>query len=533
MIVGERIGLLFGTVRHLKVRQVVNRLTRRWAPRPRLTEPPPCRAPAARLRIPPVAAPVSFLGDGRFRFLNDERRVSPAEYGAPKRGLLWDYNFHYFDGLAAPSPDPGTKGRWIEDWLQHVPAGARPAWDPYPASRRILNWILWAMRPGTILPEGSRTSLGAQVRHLERSLEFHLMANHLLANAVALTAAGAWFGGDEGDRWLESGSRLLRRELNEQFLSDGGHYELSPTYHALILGDLLHLIQIARATGCRPVEEMLLEFARGAASWASAMRRPDGRPPLFNDAAYDQAPPTDDLLAHSEQVLAEAPSTPEPGFTHLEASGYFRFQEGRVFVVGDVGDLGPPYQPGHGHCDMLGFELCWDGAPVVVDTGTSTYETGAIRTRERGTAAHNTVQLGALEQSEIWAGFRVARRAGIETVRSTDDGISARIRGFPPAWSRLERAWDFAGETVRIRDRVLDRGRPGAGPTARLHFHPDVHLVEDSEGRWSANGLALGFTGALSVRNVPYEYAPEFNLRIPARCLEIDFDRELTTVIGP
>ena len=36
------------------------------------------------------------------------------------------------------------------------------------------------------------------------------------------------------------------RELPEQILADGGHFELSPMYHALVLEDLLDLVNIAR-----------------------------------------------------------------------------------------------------------------------------------------------------------------------------------------------------------------------------------------------------------------------------------------------
>jgi hypothetical protein len=181
---------------------------------------------------------------------------------------------------------------------------------------------------------------------------------------------------------------------------------------------------------------------------------------------------------------------------------------------------------------MLSFELCWDGSPVVVDTGTSTYEIGPRRTLERGTSAHNTVQIGALEQTEIWAGFRVARRAKLLEVAVHEESVSARIRAFPRAWSELERSWTFDGETLELRDRVLETPRRDLLHTARLHFHPDVALVGEG-ARWTANGLGFRFQGAGTVRNVEYLYAPEFNRRIPARCLEIEFEGELVTVVGP
>jgi len=38
----------------------------------------------------------------------------------------------------------------------------------------------------------------------------------------------------------------VRRELEEQILPDGGHFERSPMYHAMVLEDLLDLLQLPR-----------------------------------------------------------------------------------------------------------------------------------------------------------------------------------------------------------------------------------------------------------------------------------------------
>ena len=524
-------ALVLRTIRHLRPRQVLDRLTRRWGPTPRIRPAPPVRAPEARLAVPLPPRPISRLGSDTFRLLNLERQVQRDAWVAPGEGRLWDYTFHYFDGLLAPAPDRRAKERWIADWMDRVPVGSRPAWDPYPASRRILNWIRWDLTGGGPLPPEAANSLATQVRHLEETLEYHLMANHLLTNALALVAAGCFFGGEEGDGWRSRGGAILGRELREQFPADGGHYELSPVYHALLLEDLLDVLQMARATGSF-LDRALEETARRASGWLAALRRPDGRVPLFNDAAYGQGPEPDPLLEYAATVLGAPVPHPTDGLLMLRPSGYFRYGHGRLAVFGDAGPPGPPYQPGHAHCDLLSFELCWDGSPLIVDTGTSTYDVGERRHRERGTAAHNTLQVGELEQSEIWAGFRMARRASVRRLEVGPARVEAEIRAFPAAWSRLERSWIFEGETLRIRDRVCELGRMGAPVTARLHLHPGVSLVGEGD-QWMAEGMRIRFEGARAVRRVPYEYAPAFNRRIPGICLEADVGNELVTVLGP
>jgi hypothetical protein len=271
-----------------------------------------------------------------------------------------------------------------------------------------------------------------------------------------------------------------------------------------------------------------------ALRWIERVIRPDGRIPLINDASYDASSAPGPIAAYAARLgLSTDADAPAPGLTFQVESGLMRYERGRMFVVGELCDVIPPYQPGHTHCGMGSFELCWDGVPIVVDTGTSTYERGLRRHLERGTAAHNTVQLGHAEQSEIWASFRMGRRASVQSAQVDGDALHGRIRAFPGAWATLDRSWIFDGEELTIRDRVVERPASAGRPTARLHFHPDVRLAENDEGGWSANGLALSFEGAQAVRDVAYEYAPEFNRRLPARCLEIDFDRELLTVIRP
>ena len=50
------------------------------------------------------------------------------------------------------------------------------------------------------------------------------MGNHLLENAMALVFTSVFF--RDKKQWNKA-SKLLIRELDEQILSDGGHYELS------------------------------------------------------------------------------------------------------------------------------------------------------------------------------------------------------------------------------------------------------------------------------------------------------------------
>ena len=122
---------------------------------------------------------------------------------------------------------------------------------------------------------------------------------------------------------------------------------------------------------------------------------------------------------------------PETGY------GVIRNPESRSALIFDCGPLGPDYQPGHGHCDVLSYELSLQGQRVVVDTGVSTYEPGPERSYERSTAAHNTLRIDGEEQAEIWASFRVGRRPRVGQMRGGSNGGFPFLSGEHDAYRRL------------------------------------------------------------------------------------------------
>ena len=156
---------------------------------------------------------------------------------------LWLYNLHYFDGLAASADDEhrALQRRLVARWIAENPPGHGNGWEPYPISLRLVNWIKWSLS-GEALDRAWLASLAVQARWLARHIEWHLLGNHLLANAKALLFAGLFFDGPEAWRWFEQGLSIYEREIPRQILADGGHFELSPMYHAIILEDFLDVL---------------------------------------------------------------------------------------------------------------------------------------------------------------------------------------------------------------------------------------------------------------------------------------------------
>ena len=183
-----------------------------------------------------------MIGPVSWHFLNLNGDLNKLGWQNNQRSKLWRYNQHYFDDLN--SVDAKKRVNWhkniIEIWVKDNPLAFGLGWDPYPTSLRIVNWVKW-VKKGNNLSENAIQSLAVQSRWLAKRIEWHLLGNHLFVNAKALIFSGLFFEGDEADLWLLKGMNILKKELPEQFLSDGGQFELSPMYHALAVIDLLDL----------------------------------------------------------------------------------------------------------------------------------------------------------------------------------------------------------------------------------------------------------------------------------------------------
>jgi len=369
----------------------------------------------------PIHRSDAWQTKGRVRLLN--RSVSlgwPPDWSAPSEDRLWCYNLHYFADLPSASSTPARS--WladlVDDWIDRNPPGTSTAWEPFPISQRVVNWVKWILNGGEPTKKVA-DSLALQVHHLSGQIEYHLLGNHLIANAKGLVFGGLIFEGQPAAEWLEKGFRLLAQEVREQILTDGAHFELSPMYHALTLEDLMDVLNLMRAyrkdvpSGWHELDPMLHEIVTRMSGWLRAMTHPDGEIGFFNDATHGVASAPNALLDYADRLGIAPPPPDTAPIVHLEPSGFFRLTSpnGRSVVLFDVGPVGPDYQPGHAHCDALSFELSHDGERLFVNTGISTYAPGGSRTRQRQTAAHNTLRIDGREQSEVWAAHRCGRRA--------------------------------------------------------------------------------------------------------------------------
>ena len=467
-----------------------------------------------------------MLSPTRFRFVGHEATLNrAADWNAPGQTKLWLYNLHYFDDLRADGMASRSQWHrdWMERWLAENPPRTGNGWEPYPLSLRVVNWMAWALAGNSPGPQVLH-SLAVQMRTLGSALEFHLLGNHLLANAKALIFAGCFFSGPEADGWLRTGLDLLDAELDEQILGDGAHFELSPMYHAIILEDVLDLIQLGRLF---PAE---LEAKRQAwtllagrmLAWLADMTHPDGEIGFFNDAAFGIARTHAELAEYSAALGVLQTSKAEP-LRLLGASGYVRLKAGPFWVIFDAAEIGPSYLPGHGHADTLSLEVSLDGQRLLTNGGTSSYEYDAVRNEERSTAAHGTVEIDRHSSSEVWASFRVGRRAHpFDVVAENADEVwsaAASHDGYRwlPGKPVHRRRVALSATALSVADSITGTGEHSVH--GRFPLHPSVKSVTQEPEGWrlelaSGRVVRVQVDGPSKLVVEEGHYAPAFGVRL-------------------
>ncbi len=398
----------------------------------------------------------------------------------------------------------------IYDFIEQVD-GLKDGLEPFPTSLRGINWIKF-LTLHKIRDQKIDDSLYAQYGILIDNLEYHLLGNHLLENGFSLLFGAYYF---QDEKLYAKAKEILTRELEEQILDDGAHFELSPMYHQIMLYRVLDCINLVKNNDYRQQEllSLLQEKANIMLGWLNVMTYENGEIPLFNDSTNRIAPTTKQLRHYAQSLEVQVSESN----IELKESGYRKYHSDCYECVIDIGHIGPDYIPGHAHADTFNFELYLNGKPFIVDKGLSTYETNVRRMTERGTASHNTVEVSEIDSSEVWGGFRVANRAYVTKLKENENRVTASHDGYFKKIGIIHtREWQFDETQIIIKDSLNKKAKA----VARLHFHPDVSEAMIKK-HISINRSSI--TNTLGV----YQYAPEFQKLVDARVLEVTFDKAL------
>jgi uncharacterized heparinase superfamily protein len=522
-----KLSLLIHTIRYLKPIQIWGRLLHSLPRLPLGKIESPAQNP--HYKIVAEINKHNSTSDGKiFTFLSESAELSAHGWNDAKLSMLWRYNLHYFDFLNQQNPlDKNIAKSLIHQWIKENPLGSKCGWDPYPTSLRIINWVKWL----TKYQENDSIIIGllwAQLRWLSKRPEYHLLGNHLFINAKAMIIGSHFFTGQHAEKMYKKGVEIVEKELDEQFLPDGAQFELSPMYHALAMEDLTEIYNVLNDAGYSKLNEKIKVKIQKGIQWLCAMTYDNGEYAHLNDTAQGIAPSLDQLkgLAVASGINVDFNL---PGLNYFKEAGYVVYAANDMKLIADVAKVGPDYLPGHAHADTLSFELAFGLNRVVVNHGATCYGTSTQRQFERGTSAHSTVTINNENSSEVWSGFRVARRAYPFDVQVKKSNEGILIRGSHNGYHRLKgspthtRSWLINEVAIAVTDQIQGEHQSAV---VKYLLHPEVKVVEQQDKLFIVelkDTTRVSFEADQSINVVPSTYSQGFGKLTPTIALEIPF----------
>jgi uncharacterized heparinase superfamily protein len=153
------------------------------------------------------------------------------------------------------------------------------------------------------------------------------------------------------------------------------------------------------------------------------------------------------------------------------------------FLFFDAGDIGMNGWGGHGHNDILSFELAFKNKRFIVDSGTYVYTPSPeMRQRFRSTSAHNTIMVDGYEIAEFLNLFRIKEdltNPKIISIQLNNDEFDY-IHAEHYAYTRLKNPV-IVNRKIELRkfkrEIIIEDTFSGNGPNKIeifFHFHPEV-----------------------------------------------------------
>ena len=488
---------------------------------------------------------------GEFTFLNHTEKLSfPPKWKAEGVSLLWQFNLHYFNYLFLLNKEDQIK--LCYDWIDKNEMGKGIGWHPYVISLRLISWCKLGFDDDKI-----NKSIYIQAAFLYRNLEYYHPANHHLENARALIFAGLYFKDQvEGSKWLKKGLGIYLKETPKQVLGDGGYFERSIMYHAIILEGFLDILNILPELDSN--YGLFKETTGKMINFLKAASHPDGNISLFNDSTQEIAPSVKELNDYAfrlginssvwQETLTEESSEYEEkkfspssgrrndnivGCHSFKDTGYYLYKDEQIYLIIDGGAIGPDFIPAHAHADIFSYELSFKGIQFIIDAGVYEYAEGEMRNYVRSTKAHNTVSIDGKDQAECWGGFRVARRYEPCDVLFKEVNEKVFFEGKFDGYAKLIGDYlihhrkiilDKETDEITVEDDINGKGKHKV--ESYIHLHPEVQVEEvDNYIILTRKNISIKFSQLKTDQSMAeFEegwYCPEFGKRIKNKMIKI------------
>lgn len=423
-----------------------------------------------------------------------------AEWNFDDKSALWNFNLHYCEYLFPiiknykDTKDKSYIDKFIyiiDTWIKNNPKEKDGAgWASYTIALRLTNWLsCYSAIESDLSDEFKKKfieSLYKQYAYLSNHLEKDLLGNHYFEDLKALILASLFF---NDTKMLSCVVKEFKKECREQILADGMHFELSPMYHKLIFEDLLRVAYALNYAG--KADKEIESYLQPMLDVAWSLEEGVERIPLFNDCGNNVAKSLNALVKTCEHYFGLKPKFK----SKLENSGYYIFKKQEYKLIVDAGQPGATYIPGHVHSDAMSFELFKAGKPVIANCGTYAYQCSE-RSFFRSTAAHNTVMINNIEQSQCWSVFRLAKRSKVKVLSVSDDSIVMQM---------TDQKGQVVNRSITLGDELVVKDESICNIlTGFIHFLDEVDMKFSNNNQLTKQMYALDYGAKEAINTVQY-----------------------------
>ena len=358
---------------------------------------------------------------------------------------------------------------------------------------------------------------------IRNNLEFgRRNGNHYLSDLMGLIWLGSFFYNHSfGKRWFHFAKKELEKEIQIQVYDDGVDYEKSTFYQRLVT-EILTLSSLPAEKLKKPFSKKFKTKLHKMFSFISEFIIDDEVPNvgdcddgrIIKFSLFEKVSEMRNLLAvgsvlfddgilktkaskiftdvlfllgltgfqkfHSlvEQKLV----TKSSSFDH---GGFFILRDENFFVFFDASDIGMNGWGGHGHNDILSFELAYRNQRFIVDSGTYVYTPDPeMRQKLRSTSAHNTIMIDGQEIADFLNLFRIKEdltNPKVLSIQLNNEDVDF-IHAEHYAYTRLKNpvVVNRKIELHKTKNQIIIEDTfAGNGPNKVeifFHFHPEVSV---------------------------------------------------------
>jgi len=369
---------------------------------------------------------------------------------------LYGFSFLYYDFIHL-----FESSSVVEDFLlASEEIKAKPNFHhPYVSSKRLINLVVLAQNNDGL----SSSCLSEIVKQihidaavLQKNIEYHVDANHLLTNFAALAVYDKYFGYDTEYVFFK---RYLQ-EFELQF-ETGLHFERSISYTSQLLHEAFIVFQVFELN----ITDII---------WSKVHKAIDSIR-LFNllrikadfvDNIFEQSFDLDKIYDLYKKVLSR-PISHEKFISPTNINDYLILFDLQFSACLDCGMPSPSYQPGHAHDSTGAIELSYKAKPIFISGNISTYEKNSQRLAERSRFNYSKVLSVGIFQN-VWSSFRVAQRCRPEKIM-TQNQIGCVLKNKS---DRLTRTVSLNSSQLTIIDKVL----LGSSIESQFIFSPSLSV---------------------------------------------------------